>query len=148
MLRRLPPNHQESPIMQGADVRDANQEMAADLQRSKDLVEYPEDFFSVFQNLICDDQIGLSIRKRQGIALNICHTYFVGFSCQALRVFCSTFHGNEFGIRMKLPYHSEISARTRSQISHDIKAAQVSDNVLYHEGTIRFLLVSESTKRM
>jgi hypothetical protein len=57
--------------MQGCDVRNAHDEVAADPQYPAHLVPDPEDFFHMLEHLIRDDEIDALIRLRKAIALQI-----------------------------------------------------------------------------
>ena len=58
--------------------------MAAYFQRTRDLVKNPKNLLGVLQNLVGKDQISLTIRERQIVALNIGYVNLIRLSGQGL----------------------------------------------------------------
>lgn len=141
MLRRLSSDQQQEAIVQGANVRNTKQEVAADLEGTGYFVEDPKDFLGVLKDLIGDNQVRLAVRQWQRIALNISHVNLIGLARQGLGVFFSAFHGNEDGLGMEPADNFKISSRTCSQIHYDSGMVEAANKVLNDMGTIGFSLV-------
>src|SRR5215470_4361687 len=57
-----------------------NRKVPAGLQRTRHLVENPENFLGMFKNLIRDNQIDRTVGKWQKIMLDICDAPLIAFS--------------------------------------------------------------------
>lgn len=61
VLGRLSPGQHQKPVVQRADIRHPEQEATADLKRAGNFVKYPEDLLGMLQQLVGNDQIGLTV---------------------------------------------------------------------------------------
>jgi hypothetical protein len=117
--------------------------MTAYLKGTRHFMKNPENLLSMLENLIGNNEIGLAIRKRQAVALNVEHVNLVGFPCQSMSVCRSTFHSYKSGLRMKSSDNFEIPSRSGPQIDHDFEVREVANKLLYNERTISLPLVRE-----
>src|SRR6266496_2692684 len=108
----------------------------------------PEDLLGVLKDLIRDDQVGLTICKRQGVTLDVSNANLVSFAHQVPCVFPSSFYCDECGLWMKSSDDLQIPPRARPQIDYDLKIAQLENKFLYNVGTVCFTLVSKAAQRM
>jgi hypothetical protein len=102
----------------------------------------------MLKNLIGDDEIGRTIRKRQAIALNIGHVNLIDLSRQGVRIFRSTFHCDQSGLRVKSFDNFEIPSGSSPQIDHDLQVDEVFYKLLNHQGAVGLPVVSEQGEWM
>jgi hypothetical protein len=95
-----------------ADIRNAEQKMPAYLKRTRHFVKDPKDFLGMLKHLICHDEVGLAICKRQVVTFDISHVNLICFPCQCQGILRSTLHRNKFSPRVKSSHDFQISSRS------------------------------------
>ena len=68
---RLPSDGQQQPVVQGREIRHADNYGAANAQHPSDLVEDPEHLLDVLEDLVRDDQVDRVVGKRDRRSLKV-----------------------------------------------------------------------------
>lgn len=105
-------------------------------------MEYPKYFFGVFQDLIGDDQVSLSLRQWQEIALNIGDEDLVCLASEPFRVLLPPFYRNPHGIWMKALDHLKIPPSASSEIDYNAQIAQSAHEILDNVRAICFPMIN------
>lgn len=149
-LRGMATECQEHAIMEGSEIRYADEEVAADFQNPADFVPDPENFFGVLKDLIGDHQAGAAIGQRKCIALEIegkddveSGAQRVDIGASALLVDMGVVDSNGFGSRMNLLNGSEIATPGGSKIHCGMRGWNQPHQLINDTGPVSFLFIRE-----
>jgi hypothetical protein len=104
--------------MKGSHIRETHDQRSPHPKRPRGLIQNPENFFYVFQNLIGDDYVERFVLQRNNIPLNINAVNDNAFLFEVVGVRRVNFDGVKAGLRRNRPSDVEIDAGAGADIEN------------------------------